>query len=206
MKKSQLLSSLSLLIVFFTVTFLNSCSKGGNTTPTPPPPPPPPACATITVTPTLTSSSDACSNTGAVTVTAAGSTGFTFNVDNGTFQATGAFANLSPGNHTFGVKDNAGCTQTATLNVTTVAAGAKFTGIKAIIAANCAVSGCHNGAQTPNFTLDCNIVSSATNIKSRSVDQANTPSQMPQPPRAALSQADRDKITAWVAAGGKFTD
>jgi hypothetical protein len=29
---------------------------------------------------------------------------------------------------------------------------------------------------------------------------------MPQPPNPALSLADRQKITDWVNAGGKFTD
>jgi hypothetical protein len=29
---------------------------------------------------------------------------------------------------------------------------------------------------------------------------------MPQPPNAALSVADRKKITDWINAGGKYTD
>ena len=59
---------------------------------------------------------------------------------------------------------------------------------------------------TPNFTIDCNIVANADLIKTRAVDGANTANQMPQPPRAALAQTDRDKITAWITAGKHFTD
>jgi hypothetical protein len=166
------------------------------------------ACAgkTITVTPTLTQGADPCTGGGKVTVTAAGSTGFTYNADNGSFQASGDFSNLSAGSHSFGAKDNGGCVKTATITVSTVAAGTKFSDVKAIIQANCAVSGCHNGTQSPNFTVDCNIAANSSLIKTRAVDDANTANQMPKPPRAALSQADRDKITAWVTAGGRYTD
>jgi hypothetical protein len=166
------------------------------------------ACAgkTITVTPTVSQNADPCAPNGTVTVTATGSTGFTYNVDGAAFQASATFSTLTAGNHTFGAKDNAGCVKTATINVPAITAGAKFTAVKTMMQANCAVSGCHNGTQSPNFTDDCTIVANADLIKFRAVDQAGTSNQMPQPPRAPLTQADQDKITAWFSAGHHFTD
>ena len=166
------------------------------------------ACAgkTITVTANVTQGSDPCKSTGIVTVTATGGSGFTYNVDGGAFQASATFNSIAAGDHTFGAKDNGGCVRTAITTVQTVAAGPKFTAVKNMMQTFCAISGCHNGTQSPNYTLDCDIVANADMIKFRAVDQSGTTNQMPQPPKAPLSQADQDKITAWVNAGKRFTD
>jgi hypothetical protein len=161
---------------------------------------------TITVTAAVSKNADPCLKDGAATITATGSTGFTYSIDNGSFQAAASFTALSAGSHSFNAKDNAGCVKSTTVTVPAAAAGVNFTAVKAIVTANCAVAGCHNGTQAPNFTIDCTIVANADNIKSRAVDAANTASQMPQPPRSALAQADRDKITAWITAGKHYTD
>ena len=161
---------------------------------------------TITVSAAITQNADPCANNGAATITASGSTGFTYSIDAGAFQASPSFTTLSAGSHTFNAKDNAGCVKSATATVPAAAAGPNFAAVKAVITTNCAVSGCHNGTQSPNFTIDCNIVANADLIKTRAVDGANTANQMPQPPRAALAQTDRDKITAWITAGKHFTD
>ena len=161
---------------------------------------------TITVTAAVTKNADPCVSDGAATITATGSTGFTYSIDNGAFQPSASFTTLSAGSHSFNAKDNAGCIKSTTVTVPAVAAGVNFTAVKAIVTANCAVAGCHNGTQSPNFTIDCNIVANADLIKTRAVDGANTSAQMPQPPRAALAQADRDKITAWITAGKRYTD
>jgi hypothetical protein len=153
-----------------------------------------------------TQNSDPCTASGIVTLTASGSTGFTYNIDGGAFQTSAVFNGVAAGSHSFGAKDDGGCLKTTTLAVPALAAGPNFTAVKAVITANCAVSGCHAGTQAPNFTVDCNIVTYADLIKSRAVDQAGTGTQMPQPPRAALNQADRDKITAWITAGKQFTN
>lgn len=164
------------------------------------------AAKTITVSGAPTNS-DKCSNTGTITVTAGGSTGFTYQLNSGAFQAGNVFGSLAPGNYTVTVKDLDNCTKTsATISIGQLPAGPLFTAVKNIIQTNCAVSGCHNGTQAPNFTVDCNIVANASLIKTRAVDQAGTPNQMPQPPRAPLSSADQNAITAWVNAGGKYTD
>lgn len=191
-----------LAIVLLLPVIMQSCSKDGNDAPVDP-------CAgtTLSVTPQLTSPASGCSPNGTVTVTAAGGTGLTYQLNQGAFQASNVFNNIAAGTHSFTVKSSAGCSASATLNVVAGQPGALFTAVKVIITNNCAVAGCHVGP-TPtgnlNFSQDCVIESVAATIKSRAVDAAGTPSQMPLPPRAALSQNDRDAISAWVVSGGKI--
>jgi hypothetical protein len=161
---------------------------------------------TITVAPSITQNSDPCAPNGIVVITATGSTGFTYNIDNGVFQASATFNAVSTGNHNFGAKDAGGCVKTATVSVPSVAAGPTFTAVKNLLQTTCAVTGCHNGTQAPNYNVDCNIVAFADLIKKRAVDQSGTAEQMPQPPRQPLTQADKDKITAGINAGKHFTD
>jgi uncharacterized membrane protein len=88
-------------------------------------------------------------------------------------------------------------------------AGPLFLAVRSVIQSNCALSGCHTGVNAQNginFSENCTIVQQKDRIKVRAVDQAGTANQMPQPPNPALSLADRQKITDWVNAGGKFTD
>lgn len=87
--------------------------------------------------------------------------------------------------------------------------GPLFTAVHDVLQANCALSGCHAGA-TPqngiNFSIDATIVAQKDRIKIRAVDQAGTPNQMPQPPRAPLSATNQKKITDWITAGGRAAD
>jgi hypothetical protein len=190
-----LLAGLCLLMI----TSINSCSKSDGGTPAPADP-----CAnkTIAVTPTVSQNSDPCGKTGKVSVAATGSTGFSYKVDNGAYQSSSDFSDLAAGNHDFTVKDGAGCEKTASISIPTVAAGPKFAAVKAMMQTNCAVTGCHNGSQSPNFTVDCNIVNNADRIKARAID--SSPSVMP--PTGSVGQTDKDKITTWINAGKKFTD
>jgi hypothetical protein len=207
MKKNQLFYAV-LVLSFFSAAIFNACSKGGgNTTPADP-------CAGVTVAVSPSSAAaDAGSSNGSITATATGGSGFTFSLNNGAFQASGTFNNLAAGKYTITAKNSNGCSGSASSTVVAKAAacagqtpGPLFTAVKAILTTNCAVTGCHNGAQSPNYTVDCTIVDYADLIKLRAVDQAGTANQMPQPPRAPLVQADRDKITAWITAGKRITD
>ena len=208
MKKSQLLYPV-LIFSFVAAIIFNACSKssGGGTTP------PADPCTGVTVAVVLSATAaDAGTSNGSITATASGATGFTFSLNSGTFQASGTFNNLATGKYTITAKSSAGCTGTAVTNIVSKAVactgtpGPKFTAVKAVLTTNCAVTGCHNGTQSPNYTVDCTIVDYADLIKTRAVDQAGTADQMPQPPRAALAQADRDKITAWITAGKRLTN
>lgn len=155
---------------------------------------------TITISGAVTENSDPCTNTGKLTITAGGSTNFTYNINGGTFQASASFSNVAAGTVTIGCKDGDGCTKTTTVTVGTLAAGSLFADVKAIIQTKCAISGCHNGSQAPNFTQDCNISANAARIKVRAVDQGDMP------PTGPLTQAEKNKITAWVTAGGRVSN
>lgn len=85
--------------------------------------------------------------------------------------------------------------------------GPLFNAVKTILAANCAVSGCHAGASPQNginFGDNCTIVAQASRIKARAVD--GNPSVMPPPPNPPLTTSEKNAITAWVNAGGKLSD
>ncbi|WP_121355869.1 hypothetical protein [Flavisolibacter nicotianae] len=87
--------------------------------------------------------------------------------------------------------------------------GPLFNAVRDVLGSNCALSGCHAGSSPQNgidFNNSATIVAQANNIKARAVDQAGTATQMPPPPRQALSAADRKKITDWVNAGGRASD
>ena len=81
-------------------------------------------------------------------------------------------------------------------------AGPKYQAVKALINTNCALSGCHAGMQSPNFTNDCNIINNKALIKARAVD--GIPSFMP--PTGQLPQTEKNKIIDWINAGGRFAD
>lgn len=210
LKYILLISSLPL------VFFINSCSKGSDGGTTPPPPPPNPCSGiTISVIATVTNTTNAQAN-GIIAASATGGSGFTFSLNNGAFQSSGTFNNLAAGNYTIAARNSNGCTGSAqftvaasTSNACSGTAGPLFTAVSAIIQTNCAVSGCHDAVTIQsqiNFSVACTIVAQAARIKARAVDQAETGTQMPQPPRAALSVADRQKITEWVTAGGGFNN
>lgn len=80
-------------------------------------------------------------------------------------------------------------------------AGPMFTAVKILITQKCI--GCHNSTRANggmNFSVDCNIINAQANIKSAAVDLGYMPPQGP------LPQADKDKITNWIKAGGAITN
>src|SRR5687767_6030232 len=86
----------------------------------------------------------------------------------------------------------AGCTGTP---------GPLFTAVKTLMQANC--QSCHNSSNAnggKDWTIDCNIVANKTRIRARAVDEGTMP------PTGPLPQSEKDKITAWINAGGRITD
>lgn len=182
---------LSLLIV--------ACSKGGDSAPAPPANP----CASVTINLTATATNaTACQTNGTIAASATGSTGFTYSINGIDFQASGSFSNVAAGSITVTAKDVNGCTKTASVTVGTGGvAGPLFTAVKTLTQASC--QSCHNNTIANggmNWTVDCNIVANRTRIKARAVDEGTMP------PTGTLPQAEKDKITAWINAGGRFTD
>lgn len=79
--------------------------------------------------------------------------------------------------------------------------GPLFIAVKNLMQANC--QSCHNSSNSnggKDWTVDCNIVSNKDRIKVRAVDQGTMP------PTGPLPQSEKDKILAWINAGGRITD
>jgi hypothetical protein len=142
--------------------------------------------------------------TGAITATASGGTGpYTFSLNGGTFQSTNSFSNLNTGQYFISAKDANGCSATVSASVNNSAAGPLFTLVKQLTQNNCI--SCHNAAQAEggmDWTVDCNIITFKDRIKARAVDGNPTP--MPQ--TGLLPPAERQKITNWINAGGRYSD
>jgi hypothetical protein len=156
---------------------------------------PNPCTATVTVVNTKFDAITGQSN-GSLTITSPVGTGFTYSINNGAFQASTNFNNLSAGTYTLKAKTNFGCegTVSATIN----GYGPKYHAVKQLILGYCGP--CHlNGGTSGNvaFDTDASIVAKWDRIKIRAVD--NLPSVMPQ--SGPLTTLDKQKITDWVTAG-----
>jgi len=107
MKKYRLTGLIMAAFVFISLSIINGC---GGKSPGPNPTPPNPCSGrTITVTGTVTNTTTG-QSVGAVNASAAGSTGFTFSMNGGAFQASGNFTGLAAGSYTIVAKDVDGCT------------------------------------------------------------------------------------------------
>lgn len=147
--------------------------------------------------------SDKCAPTGTLTITATGSSGFSYQVGDGNFQTSNVFNNLPEGTYTVTVKDLDNCTKAATATISAVSTGTLFNNVKTLIFTECKpchVNGGNNGGV--NFDNDCNIVAKKDRIKARAVD--GNPSFMPT--NGTLSAAQKQKIIDWIDAGGKYTN
>lgn len=87
-------------------------------------------CPTITISNLIQGSDKCTNNTGRVTITAAGSTGFTYSFNGSAYSSINIFSTLAAGNFTIGAKDANGCVNTATVSVPVAAAGPTFTVVK----------------------------------------------------------------------------
>jgi SprB repeat len=146
-------------------------------------------------------------NSGSITITATGSTGFTYNKNGGAYQASNLFSALAAGTYVIGVKDVNGCTNTKSITVALVPQGPTFAPVRTLITAKCGGSGCHlNGTTTAgyNFDADCSIVTKWSQINGSCV--TGTLIRMPIVPLPALTAAEKALITNWVNAGHKYTD
>ena len=103
-----------LVVGSYTVTAKNAAGCNGSqtfaVTSTP--------CPSITVTATITQTSTPTATNGAIAATGAGSTGFTYNLNGGAFQASGSFTSLAVGSYTIIAKDLNGCTGSNAFSVT----------------------------------------------------------------------------------------
>jgi large repetitive protein len=161
-------------------------------------------CPTITINTTVVGS-ELCAptNVGQITVNASGSTGFMYKEGTNAYQSSNIFNSLIAGSYNISVRDANGCEKTSSVTVSNLPQGPLFTNVKAVLATNCAFAGCHGGA-TPqsgiNFADNCTIVAQKVRINARAVVAGTMP------PSGAISAADKQKITDWINAGGKFSN
>ena len=142
MSKKISLICFAIIIVLASANFV-SCSKSGTT----PPPPPPDPCAGKTITVTAATTAANCTNNGTMTITASGSTGFTYKLSaTGTYQASNVFNNLPAGVYTIFVKDAAGCEKSASVTI------ASTTPITVTASSTPAVNCTNNGTITVTAT------------------------------------------------------
>lgn len=199
-------SKISLLIIALyslTVVSIISCSKGDSSDPAPPPPPSGNPCEGKNIVVTASSTpAQTCGAGGTITVTATGSSNFTFKLNNGAYQTASAFSNVAAGNHTVYAKDGDGCETAAAVNVaSTGTAGPLFLDVRQLMTARCV--SCHNPSNLnggKDWTVDCNIVLNADRIYQRAVVEGSMPATGP------LPQNERDIIANWFNAGARYTD
>lgn len=142
-------------------------------------------------------------NNGSITITASGSSGYMYSLNNGTYQSSNLFSNLAAASYTIGVKDANGCTKSGTAVVGTQTAGPLFANVKTLIMSRCAGSGCHtNGGNAAgyNFDNECNIVSYWSQINGAAVTYTLTK----MPLGTLLNATEKQTITDWINAGHTY--
>ncbi len=141
------------------------------------------------------------SNNGSISVFNPAGDSVSYKLGNGSFQSSGLFSNLAPGNYVLTVRNNRGCLDTA--QVTILNYGPKYAQVKQLITGYCGP--CHLNAGNSgnrNFDTDASIVAGWDRIRARCV--TGTPSFMPQ--GGQLTAIDKQRITDWVNAGHRISD
>lgn len=134
-------------------------------------------------------------NEGSITLTASGGVEpYQFKLDNGAFGDSNSFPGLTDGTYSVTAQDAEGCAITQQVEVESGISYAQA--IAPIIEANCAVSGCHAGAQAPDFRQFNNIQENAGLIKTKTGDGS-----MPQD--GTLTEEQIASIACWVDDGAK---
>lgn len=158
---------------------------------------PQPSCdGSLQVATSSVTNTDCGTTGGSIKVSASGGAGdYTFQLDQGDFQATTEFSKLAPGMYTVTVKDGNDCTAQVDAAVT---GDLKLADILPIIETNCAISNCHDGSNSrPNFTQNSTIISNASSIKSRTTAKTMPPAGA----SVSLSDDEIDQIACWVDSG-----
>ena len=139
---------------------INGCTGSAVFTLTAPNP-----CAgiTINVTATIVNPTSTVATNGNISASATGSSGFTFNINGGTFQASGNFNNLGQGVYVIVAKDLNGCTGSASFTLTapnpcagvTITVSSVVTNNTPCQAANGSITATGNGGTNP-YTYNIN--------------------------------------------------
>jgi len=140
----------------------------------------------------VTSTDAGCKTTNAkIEISAmAGKGNLMYQIDGGVFQSSNSFTGLGAGKYSVVVKDDVDCTSL----VEQVFSGISLeTDIMPLLKLECAITGCHNGANgsNRNWLVKDNVLASSGSIKSRT-QSGNMP------PIGSLTQSQKDIIACWV--------
>ncbi len=134
---------------------------------------------------------------GSISISASnGTEPYSYSINQGAAQPSNVFDNLGQGTYSVAVTDDTGCVFESEVKVET---DIVLADVNSIIQTNCAVSGCHNGTQSPNFTTTSQIMASADRIMART-QQGTMP---PAGSGRTLTQAEIDAIACWVNDGAQ---
>ena len=137
--------------------------------------------------------SDCTNETGSITANASGGVGtLQFSLNGGAFDTSNQFEDLGTGDYAVTVIDEEGCRVTKTFKV--LSNTSLTADVMPIIAKDCAISGCHNGSQSPRLTSKSEVIANAARIKSET--QAGS-----MPRDRTLTQTEIDLIACWVDDG-----
>jgi len=142
-------------------------------------------------------------NNGSITILYPVGDTFSYKINNGAYQTSNIFSNLSPGNYIITVKNQNGCTDTTQVSILNY--GSRYALVRQIIwgyCGPCHLEGGNSGGK--NFDDDASVVNSWDRIKARAVD--GIPTYMPETPNSPLTNPDKQKIVDWVNAGHRITD
>lgn len=130
---------------------------------------------------------------GTITLTATdGVSPYAYRLDDGDLQSENIFDGLTHGEYMATVMDASGCEVSQVIRVKS---GISFSEkIAPIIESNCAITGCHNGTQFPDFRSFSNIQNNAARIKTQTVTRT-------MPLEGSLTQAQINDIVCWVDDG-----
>lgn len=143
---------------------------------------------------TFEATASGCSqSSGKITITPVGGMGpFLYKINSGNYQQGNTFENLSQGPYIVTVSDATGCEVSQSLKVQSGVSYAQT--IAPIIQKSCAINGCHNGTQFPDFRVFQNIRENADRIKTQTTSRR-------MPLQGSLTQAQIDDIACWVDDG-----
>ncbi len=122
----------------------------------------------------ITSENSGCgSSVGSITITASGGEALEYSINEGAFQQSNTFQNLSGGEYIVVTRDGKGCTLQDTVRVLN---GTSYEfEVAPIINTNCAVSGCHDGSGATDWTNFENVQNNADNIALRTENRTMPP-------------------------------
>ncbi len=139
--------------------------------------------------------SNCTSNTGSIIAQASGGVGnLQFSLNGSGFADSNEFANIGAGDYSVTVRDEEGCRVNKSIKILTNTSLAGD--IMPIINKDCAISGCHNGSQSPRLITESEVIANAARIRSET--QAGS-----MPRDGTLTQTEIDLIACWVDDGSK---